>query len=143
MQVASSSDPDPGSVHWQRDALHSPDTDRRADWPAGPTDDTPEAMEAPAPFHPATDAQLSSSFPPRLPGLLTNRSGSEELTFQETESSAASSRIPAHSVLSRMLQESSSQGASAEAQQAVAWSSSPDMLQQGTLGAVTPSLVDA
>lgn len=94
-------------------------------------------MEAPAPSHPASDAQLSSSFPPRLPGLVTNRSGSEELTFQETESSAASSRIPAHSVLSRMLQESSSQGASAEAEQAIAWSPSPDMLQQGMLGAIT------
>lgn len=139
MQVASSSDPIPTSVPWQNDAPHRPGDDRRADWPAGPADDTTESVEAPALSRQACDAQLSTSFPPRLPGLLTShdRSGSEELTLQETESSRASSRIPAHSVLSRMLQEGSSHGAGAEEDQAAAWLP-PDMLQQGMLDVASP-----
>ena len=80
-----------------------------------------------------------------LPGLLTShdRSGSEELTFQETESSRASSRIPAHSVLSRMLQESSSHGAGTEEDQAAAWSLPPDILRHGVLSAETSNMADA
>ena len=139
MQVASSSDPNTASVPKQSDAPHSPDADRRADWPAGPADDTPESLEskvssAHQDVHPSY-AQLSTGFPPRLPGLLTNRdrSGSEELALQETKPSRASSRIPAHSALSRMLQESSSHG---EDDQAAAWSMPPDVLQQGMLNIV-------
>ena len=137
MQVASSSDPNPASAHWQADAAHSPHADRGAHWPAGPADDTPESAEAQASSRQASDAQQSTSFPPRLPGLLTShdRNSSEELTLQGTESSRASSRIPAHSVLSRMLQESSSHGAGAEEDKAAAYSLPPDMLQPGMMDA--------
>ena len=125
-----------------RHTSDSPHADRGADWPAGPFEDTSAPAEAPAgPPHQtspeASDTQLSSSFPPRLPDLLTShdRSGSDELTFQETESSKASSRIPAHSVLSKMLQESGSHDSSAEEDQGVAWSLPHGGRRQGTLDA--------
>jgi hypothetical protein len=97
------------------------------DWPAGPAEDSEEAA-APDSFtshHTSPDAdssQLSTSFPPNLPGLLTThaRSGSEELNLHEAESSRASSRIPAHSALSRMLQENSAQEHGLE--EVAAWS---------------------
>ena len=96
-------------------------------WPAGPAEDSEEAA-APDSFtshHTSPDAdssQLGTSFPPNLPGLLTThaRSGSEELNLHEAESSRASSRIPAHSALSRMLQENSAQEHSLE--EGAAWS---------------------
>ena len=137
LQVASVSQA-AAELEWQADAPASPDVDRRADWPAGPmhhlphaTDHQPTSQSSPQ----ASDAQLSSSFPPRLPGLLTShdRSGSEELAFQGADSSRASSRIPAHSALSRMLQESSGHEAGSEEDQAAAWCTAPDTLQQGML----------
>lgn len=55
------------------------------------------------------DSLGSSTFPPNLPGLLTtlSRARSDELASGDPSSSRASSQIPAHSALSRMLQDSS------------------------------------
>lgn len=128
-----------------RHSSDTPHADRGAEWPAGPAEDTSDSAEAPeGPSHhtspEASDAQLSTSYPPRLPDLLTrhDRSGSDELTFQETESSKASSRIPAHSVLSKMLQESGRHDCSAEEDQVAAWSLPHEVHRQGMLDAAAP-----
>lgn len=58
----------------------------------------------------AEQASTSSrTFPPNLPSLLTtlSRGQSDELAGDDASSSRASSQIPAHSALSRMLQDSS------------------------------------
>lgn len=116
-----------GSCQSETPGPDSPHAHLRTNWPAGPAEDSEEAA-APGSFtshHTSLDAdssQLSTSFPPNLPGLLTThaRSGSEELNLHEAESSRASSRIPAHSALSRMLQENSAQEHSLE--EGAAWS---------------------
>ncbi|KAL0049768.1 hypothetical protein WJX82_009626 [Trebouxia sp. C0006] len=116
-----------GSCQSEMPGPDSPHAHLRTNWPAGPAEDSEEAA-APGSFtshHTSLDAdssQLSTSFPPNLPGLLTThaRSGSEELNLHEAESSRASSRIPAHSALSRMLQENSAQEHSLE--EGAAWS---------------------
>ncbi|DBA90624.1 hypothetical protein WJX77_007676 [Trebouxia sp. C0004] len=127
----------PGSCQCETPGPDSPHATPRMDWPAGPAEESQEAA-APESFtshHSSPNAdssQLNTTFPPNLPGLLTThaRSGSEELNLHEAESSRASSRIPAHSALSRMLQENSAQEHGLE--EGAAWSlgaggeSSPD-----------------
>lgn len=79
------------------------DDAQRQDWPAGPADD-------PLQGNPLQDQSHSdtASFPPRLRSLTTAPadSGSNEVQGEETDSSRASSRIPAHSALSQMLHDS-------------------------------------
>ena len=117
----------PGSCQCKTPGPESPHAHLRMNWPAGPAEDSEEAaaLDSFTSHHTSPDAdssQLSTSFPPNLPGLLTThaRSRSEELNLHEAESSRASSRIPAHSALSRMLQENSAQEHSLE--EGAAWS---------------------
>ncbi len=111
VQVASSAQPGSTEAEPKRQSGENPDSHLHMDWPAGPADDEAAADNLQLPRDPsdAESSHLGTTFPPNLPGLLTThtRSGSEELNLHEAESSRASSRIPAHSALSRMLQESS------------------------------------
>ena len=137
VQVAGTSHPGVVLPHWPSDAPASPHAVITESWPAGPTNNAHLLPEEPSTSHQSSEApgtELSSSFPPRLPGLLTShhRSGSEELAFPGAESSRASSRIPAHSALSRMLQDSSSHGEGCEETQAAPWSLGPAVSSQGT-----------
>ena len=114
-----------GSCQAEEAQPDSPDSHLHMDWPAGPADDsdqpaTSDILNSRRSSQDADSSHLSTSFPPNLPGLLTThtRSGSEELNLHEAESSRASSRIPAHSALSRMLQESTA----LEHEEGAAWS---------------------
>lgn len=114
-----------GSCQAEEAQPDSPDAHLHMDWPAGPAVDSDQPansdiLNSRRSSQDADSSHLSTSFPPNLPGLLTThtRSGSEELNLHEAESSRASSRIPAHSALSRMLQESNVH----EHEEGAAWS---------------------